>query len=47
MMADLRFHMLSSRLHGRIRVQLSEVSAPRRLFQGVVDRIGRLSPAPS
>ena len=27
--------------------QLSEVSAPRRLFQGVLDRIGRLSPAPS
>ena len=27
--------------------QLSEVSVPRRLFQGVVDRIGRLSPAPS
>ena len=27
--------------------QLSEVSAPRRLFQGVLDRIGRLSTAPS
>ena len=27
--------------------QLSEVSVPRRLFQGVVDHIGRLSPAPS
>ena len=27
--------------------QLSEVSIPRRLFQGVLDRIGRLSPAPS
>ena len=27
--------------------QLSEVSAPRRLFQGVLDRIGRLSAAPS
>ena len=27
--------------------QLSEVSVPRRLFQGVLDRIGRLSPAPS
>ena len=25
--------------------QLSEMSVPRRLFQGVVDRIGRLSPA--
>ena len=28
-------------------VQLSEVSVPRRLFEGVLDRIGRLSPAPS
>ena len=27
--------------------QLSEVSAPRRLFEGVLDRIGRLSPVPS
>ena len=27
--------------------QLSEVSVPRRLFEGVLDRIGRLSPAPS
>ena len=27
--------------------QLSEVSVPRRLFQGVLDRIGRLSPATS
>ena len=27
--------------------QLSEMSVPRRLFQGVLDRIGRLSPAPS
>ena len=27
--------------------QLSEVSVPRRLFQGVLDRIGRLSPTPS
>ena len=27
--------------------QLSEVSVPRRLFQRVLDRIGRLSPAPS
>ena len=27
--------------------QLSEVSVPRRLFQGVLDRIGLLSPAPS
>ena len=27
--------------------QLSEVSVPRRLFQGVLDCIGRLSPAPS
>ena len=31
----------------RLVFQLSEVSVPRRLFQGVVDRIGRLSPAPS
>ena len=31
----------------RLIFQLSEVSVPRRLFQGVVDRIGRLSPAPS
>ena len=28
-------------------LQLSEVSVPRRLFQGVLDRIGRLTPAPS
>ena len=27
--------------------QLAEVSVPRRLFQGVLDRIGRLLPAPS
>ena len=27
--------------------QLAEVSVPRRLFEGVLDRIGRLSPAPS
>ena len=27
--------------------QLSEVPVPRRLFEGVLDRIGRLSPAPS
>ena len=27
--------------------QLSEVSVPRRLFEGVLDRVGRLSPAPS
>ena len=27
--------------------QQAEVSVPRRLFQGVVDRSGRLSPAPS
>ena len=31
----------------RLIFQLSEVSVPRRLFQGVLDRIGRLSPAPS
>ena len=31
----------------RLIFQLSEVSAPRQLFQGVLDRIGRLSPAPS
>ena len=30
----------------RLIFQLSEVSVPRRLFQGVLDRIGRLSPAP-
>ena len=29
----------------RLIFQLSEVSVPRRLFQGVLDRIGRLSPA--
>ena len=44
-------------IHGQKRVgktslanavfQLSEVSVPRRLFEGVLDRIGRLSPAPS
>ena len=34
--------------HARLLIfQLSEVSVPRRLFQGVLDRIGRLSPAPS
>ena len=31
----------------RLIFQLSEVSVPRRLFQGVLDRIGRLSLAPS
>ena len=31
----------------RLVFQLSEVSVPRRLFEGVLDRIGRLSPAPS
>ena len=31
----------------RLIFQLSEVSVPRRLFQGVLDRIGRLSTAPS
>ena len=31
----------------RLIFQLTEVSVPRRLFQGVLDRIGRLSPAPS
>ena len=31
----------------RLIFQLSEVSVPRQLFQGVLDRIGRLSPAPS
>ena len=31
----------------RLIFQLSEVSVPRWLFQGVLDRIGRLSPAPS
>ena len=31
----------------RLIFQLSEVSVPRRLFQGVLDRIGRLSPTPS
>ena len=30
-----------------ISAQLSEVSVPRRLFEGVLDRIGRLSPTPS
>ena len=30
----------------RLIFQLSEVSVPRRLFKGVLDRIGRLSPAP-
>ena len=30
-----------------IKVQLFEVSVPQRLFQGVLDRIGRLSPAPN
>ena len=31
----------------RLIFQLSEVSVPRRLFEGVLNRIGRLSPAPS
>ena len=31
----------------RLIFQLSEVSVPQRLFQGVLDRICRLSPAPS
>ena len=31
----------------RLIFQLSEVSVPQRLFQGVLDRIGRLSPVPS
>ena len=31
----------------RLIFQLSEVSVPQQLFQGVLDRIGRLSPAPS
>ena len=31
----------------RLIFQLSEVSVPRRLFEGVLDRIGRLSPAPN
>ena len=31
----------------RLIFQLSEVSVPERLFRGVLDRIGRLSPAPS
>ena len=31
----------------RLIFQLSEVPVPRRLFEGVLDRIGRLSPAPS
>ena len=31
----------------RLIFQLSEVSVPRRLFEGVLDRIGRLSPVPS
>ena len=31
----------------RLIFQLSEVSVPRSLFQDVLDRIGRLSPAPS
>ena len=34
--------------HSRLLIfQLSEVLVPRRLFQGVLDRMGRLSPAPS
>ena len=34
--------------HSRLLVfQLSEVSVHQQLFQGVLDRIGRLSPAPS
>ena len=31
----------------RLIFHLSEVSVPRRLFQEVLDRIGRLSPVPS
>ena len=31
----------------RLIFQVAEVSVPRRLFEGVLDRIGRLSPAPS
>ena len=31
----------------RLIFQLSEVSIPQQLFQGVLDRIGRLSPAPN
>ena len=31
----------------RLIFQLAELPVPRRLFQGVLDRIGRLSPAPS
>ena len=31
----------------RLIFQLSQVSVPQRLFQGVLDRIVRLSPAPS
>ena len=31
----------------RLIFQLAEVSVPRWLFQGVLDRIGRLSPEPS
>jgi hypothetical protein len=30
----------------RLVFQLAEVAMPRRLFQGVLERIGRLSPAP-
>ena len=35
------------RHYRRVIFQFSEVSAPRRSFQGVLDRIARLSPAPS
>ena len=31
----------------RLIFRLSEVSVPRRLFEGVLARIGRLSPAPN
>ena len=31
----------------RLIFQLSELAVPRLLFQGMLDRIGRLSPAPS
>ena len=42
-----RFADLLVRDARRLIFQLSEVSVPRRLFEGVLDRIGRLSPAPS
>ena len=47
---QVKFSKMGGRLvqHSRRLIfQLSEVSVPRRLFQGVLDRIGRLSPAPS